>query len=910
MTSSVLAHAGEEGYLSIKLSDDSVDIIPVYEIILNSDEFTLSDDDEGTASFGLSAGATGLSEADADLLYLRLDTTNDPLTGTLTIDNDGKALSIRTAAGVEKIFTNLNAGNAEMSFDDSAGNKDIFLATAGDSYFINDLLIGGATKSNAHIILDSDGSAVFNEQGADQDFRIEGDTATKLFVANAGTNTIEIGTVTDGAIAKFAPTEITFNEFGSATIDFRVEGDTISNLLFVDASLDAIGIAIAPVAGTRLTLPQENDAVTPTIAFGDGDTGFYETTDDSLVIAIAGAEVGRWNFQGLGFGGLTNRPGFRNETTTSTNPTFLPHFGDPDTGMGGAGFNSLSLIAGGVEMMKISETFIDNTIIMTVQGVGINEAAPDAMLEIATDAATEEGLHIKGTASQSASLFIMTDSADVGFVDFGDGLAGSEIAFNQNQADIDFRIGSVTNINGLIFDASQGRLGVFNQSTSLVNAFSVAGAWSGFTSKSLFVVETDDSNAGIRIIMNDSQHQHLDTIIRTVTHADAFLMDGGTDTLTLGVLGTGVLHADSNGVISSSLIDFPDIKYDNSLVGNPAFAVDECYFFADTSGGGFICEGSTANTNEQIYRFPNVDGADTDENIAIGGGAFHDGFSDFATNEHFDTSTLTMGSIPFSDGTTFVEDNVGLFYDNTGNRLGLGTVTPVYPLDIVGNTAQVQLRLGDPTTDATTKIGGFVMRHYTNAEEDIAGLISLALVNANVLFWGGGSGFLNTATEHRFYTAANNTTTGGTLRFSILSSGRIGINEAASDAMLEIVTNATTEEGLKIKGSASQSANLFLMTDSSDVTFMSSGDGLAGSEIVWNEAGADINWRHESDNAANLLFLDAGLDTGAGGIGVFGTSPQIQQATIVDADGTLADITTKFNTLLADLEGYGWLKTS
>lgn len=42
-------------------------------------------------------------------------------------------------------------------------------------------------------------------------------------------------------------------------------------------------------------------------------------------------------------------------------------------------------------------------------------------------------------------------------------------------------------------------------------------------------------------------------------------------------------------------------------------------------------------------------------------------------------------------------------------------------------------------------------------------------------------------------------------------------------------------------------------------------------------------------------------------LGFFATTPQTQQAHIVDADGQLADITTKFNTLLADLEGYGLL---
>lgn len=63
---------------------------------------------------------------------------------------------------------------------------------------------------------------------------------------------------------------------------------------------------------------------------------------------------------------------------------------------------------------------------------------------------------------------------------------------------------------------------------------------------------------------------------------------------------------------------------------------------------------------------------------------------------------------------------------------------------------------------------------------------------------------------------------------------------------------------------------------------------------------------------SNDIIVAQAIGNGAGGaadlaIGFFGTAPQIQQAHIVDADGQLADITTKFNTLLADLEGYGLL---
>ena len=45
-------------------------------------------------------------------------------------------------------------------------------------------------------------------------------------------------------------------------------------------------------------------------------------------------------------------------------------------------------------------------------------------------------------------------------------------------------------------------------------------------------------------------------------------------------------------------------------------------------------------------------------------------------------------------------------------------------------------------------------------------------------------------------------------------------------------------------------------------------------------------------------------------VGFMGVAPQAQQAHIIDAYGTLADITTKFNTLLADIEGYGLLASS
>ena len=45
---------------------------------------------------------------------------------------------------------------------------------------------------------------------------------------------------------------------------------------------------------------------------------------------------------------------------------------------------------------------------------------------------------------------------------------------------------------------------------------------------------------------------------------------------------------------------------------------------------------------------------------------------------------LTTGSIPFSNGTTLIQDNANFFWDNTNKRLGIGTNTPLDKLTVKG----------------------------------------------------------------------------------------------------------------------------------------------------------------------------------------------------------------------------------
>ena len=82
-------------------------------------------------------------------------------------------------------------------------------------------------------------------------------------------------------------------------------------------------------------------------------------------------------------------------------------------------------------------------------------------------------------------------------------------------------------------------------------------------------------------------------------------------------------------------------------------------------------------------------------------------------------------------------------------------------------------------------------------------------------------------------------------------------------------------------------------------------------EYLTHEGDTDTYIRYVTDDlqfvAGNLMSIHIN----GTGVGFFtGTTPQAQQAHIVDADGTIGDITTKFNTLLADLEGYGLLASA
>lgn len=78
-------------------------------------------------------------------------------------------------------------------------------------------------------------------------------------------------------------------------------------------------------------------------------------------------------------------------------------------------------------------------------------------------------------------------------------------------------------------------------------------------------------------------------------------------------------------------------------------------------------------------------------------------------------------------------------------------------------------------TNSTAKRGKLAIPHYTNAEEPVAVAVATSNIATNTIIIGGGASDLNAATAIQLRTAANSTTTNGSIRLEIDSSGAVSI---------------------------------------------------------------------------------------------------------------------------------------
>ena len=167
-----------------------------------------------------------------------------------------------------------------------------------------------------------------------------------------------------------------------------------ASVMFVVDRLGNVGIGVVPASA--LNIPGGSGVLADGLTFGDGDTGFFESADGTVLFASEGSS--RIKFSGDGLTGNTANSGFMvNEAVSATNPSIGPNKSDFDTGIGATtSGNILHLITGGVTALTVDAS----------QNVGINETAPNARLEVKAALADLFTLQI---SSQDGSAVMVID---------------------------------------------------------------------------------------------------------------------------------------------------------------------------------------------------------------------------------------------------------------------------------------------------------------------------------------------------------------------------------------------------------------------------------------------------------------------------------------------------------------------
>ena len=180
---------------------------------------------------------------------------------------------------------------------------------------------------------------------------------------------------------------------------------------------------------------------------------------------------------------------------------------------------------------------------------------------------------------------------------------------------------------------------------------------------------------------------------------------------------------------------------------------------------------------------------------------------------------------------------------NTSGLVGIGTASPAAHLEVVGGTDYSQIQLTDTDTDNTVQRTGILSQHYDSDEQAIR---TIGMYNSDTtsnVQIGGGSGDHNSATLLQFFTSANTTTTAGTLRMIVSSSGYVGIGESSPDGRLEISDGlGQVSTGVYISNTRNANNNNFIrfrksrQASGTDETIITSGDYLGQIEFQGADA--------------------------------------------------------------------------
>jgi len=616
----------------------------------------------------------------------------------------------------------------------------------------------------------------FDIASASGDFTIHSAGTTNNLLLNPYGGNVGIGTTSPwGLLSVDAPGGKPALVVGSSTTQF-----------IVDAS-GRVGIGTAnPNSLLNLFQTPADLSDNPTLSFGDGDTGFYETADDTLSLSIG--TILRYSWSDSAFTGTTNDGFFLLRGAGSAATPSYAFVGDEDTGIYSDASNYLQFSTGASNRMTINSNGY----------IGIGTSTPYSRLTIWGDG----GNIFEAVDNASSTKMIITNSGNVGI---GTTSPWGLLSVNPNGiSGPSFAIGSSTQTDFIVTNGGNVGIGTTSPYTNLsitgnlgLSGNIIEGTWQGATvgvtyggtglssTPSYGQVLLGNASSGYTLTATSSLGLVADTDF-TGTGLMVTTASGAYTNRALATSSDQIIILNPDGVSGAPTFDLRNTAVTSlanlATVGTINVGTWNADTIATTKGGtgltsyviGDIIYASAANTLSALAT--STAGKILQLDFSTGLPSYV-ATSSLGLLGSTTVSALTANYIPKWDSSVFSNS---VLYDD-GTNIGIGTTSPNHKLDINGN-------LG-------LKENQYINWGYTDGDsgyglKDNSGTLQYKSSGGSWTDMGAGSGTINygAASSLAFYSVSGTTATGTTN--ALLSwddtNARLGVGTSTAYATLSV----------------------------------------------------------------------------------------------------------------------------